>query len=100
MNDGSFSNTTAAALHTQRLDKWLWHARFVKTRPLTVRLITVGHVRVNKIKALAPAKLIRIGDVLTIALDTHLHVIRIMGLAERRESFTKASQLYQHIETN
>ncbi|SOR27543.1 protein of unknown function [Methylorubrum extorquens] len=51
----------------QRLDKWLWFARFARTRSMAARLVSDGHVRVNGTRADAPAKAIHCGDVLTVA---------------------------------
>ena len=84
-------NEAAAA---QRLDKWLWHARFARTRGAAQDLILAGHVRVNRDKAKAASKLVRVGDVLTLALGRGVVVVRIAGLVERRVSAERAAELY------
>src|ERR1039458_9208131 len=61
----------------QRLDKWLWFARVVRTRTLAGRLVGDGHVRVNAQRIETPAKPVRPGDVLTIALERRVRVLRI-----------------------
>jgi ribosome-associated heat shock protein Hsp15 len=79
----------------QRIDKWLWHARFARTRSAAQRLALSGHVRVNRDKDFAASRLVRPGDVLTLALGRGVRVIRIRGIAERRGSFEEAQQLYE-----
>ena len=80
-----------------RIDKWLWHARVAKTRTLAARLIADGHVRVNGTKADAPAKAVKPGDVLTIALERTVRVYRVVGLGERRGPATEARELYEDL---
>jgi ribosome-associated heat shock protein Hsp15 len=77
-----------------RLDKWLWHARLCKTRSLAARLIAEGKVRVNTVRVSKPATLVRIGDGITFARDGRVHVLRILGLGERRGPAPEARQLY------
>ena len=79
----------------QRIDKWLWHARFARTRGAAQKLALSGHVRVNREKVTAASRLVREGDVLTIALGRGVTVLRICGIAERRGSAAEARQLYQ-----
>ena len=86
------SDTPAAA--RQRLDKWLWFARIVKTRSLAARLVEDGHVRVNGSRAEVPAKGIKPGDVLTVALDRQVRVLRVEAPGERRGPYEEARTLY------
>ena len=79
----------------QRIDKWLWHARFARTRSAAQRLALSGHVRVNREKVVAASRLVRRGDVLTLALGPGVRVVRICGIAERRGSFDEARLLYE-----
>jgi ribosome-associated heat shock protein Hsp15 len=65
---------------TQRLDKWLWFARVAKTRTRAAKLVSSGHVRVNARRIDAPAKTVAPGDVLTIALEREVRVLRIRDL--------------------
>ena len=60
----------------QRLDKWLWFARVARTRSLAARLVAEGHVRLNARRIETPAKGVGPGDVLTIALERHVRVLR------------------------
>lgn len=80
----------------QRIDKWLWHARFAKTRGGAQRLALSGHVRINRDKVTSASRLVRPGDVLTLALRRGVvQVIRIRALAERRGGFEAAQHLYE-----
>ena len=79
----------------QRIDKWLWHARFARTRSAAQRLALSGQVRVNREKDFAASRLVRPGDVLTLALGRGVRVIRICAIADRRGSFEDAQRLYQ-----
>lgn len=80
-----------------RLDKWLWHARVVKTRSLAGKLVESGHVRVNGTRTDAPAKPVRPGDVLTIALERTVRVLKVVGLGERRGPATEARELFDDL---
>lgn len=68
----------------QRIDKWLWHARTVRTRSDAAALISAGHVRLNGQKISAPSQLVRIGDVVTVALDRSVRIIEVIGFADKR----------------
>lgn len=79
----------------QRIDKWLWHARFARTRGAAQQLARSGHIRVNRDKVRDASRLVRPGDVLTMSLRRGVRVIRILGIAERRDSFALARLLYE-----
>ena len=81
----------------QRLDKWLWFARLVKTRVLAVRLVEAGDVRVNRLRVAKPGHDVKPGDVLTILLHGHVRVLRIRGLAPRRGASAQAVTLYEDL---
>jgi ribosome-associated heat shock protein Hsp15 len=83
----------------QRLDKWLWHARVVKARSSAAELVTSGHVRVNGVRETSPGHGVKSGDVLTIALDRSVRVLKITGFAERRGDATAARVLYDDLES-
>jgi ribosome-associated heat shock protein Hsp15 len=78
----------------QRLDKWLWFARFAKTRTLAAKLVTSGFVRLNGQRTDNAAKAVAVGDVITIALARATLVVRVEGLGERRGPAPEARQLY------
>lgn len=77
-----------------RLDKWLWQARFFKTRSLAARQIGDGHVRLNGARVLKPAQAVGPGDVLTFAQGRQIRVVRIEALGERRGPAPEAQTLY------
>jgi len=79
----------------QRLDKWLWFARIVKTRQAAASLVEQGHVRLNRVKVAKPAHYVRPGDVLTIVLNARVRVLHVEGLALRRGPATAARLLYR-----
>jgi ribosome-associated heat shock protein Hsp15 len=78
----------------QRLDKWLWFARFAKSRTLAAKLVQSGFVRVNGRRAEDPAKALAVGDVVTIALGRTTAVVRVEALGERRGPAPQARLLY------
>ncbi len=84
-----------AGTERQRIDKWLWHARVVRTREAAAALAAGGHVRINGARALAPAAPVRIGDVVTIALDHGVRVLRVCGFASRRSDADEARRLFE-----
>jgi ribosome-associated heat shock protein Hsp15 len=81
----------------QRVDKWLWFARIVKSRTLAAKLVTEGRIRVNAVRIDTPAKAIGPGDVLTIALERDVKVLRILANGERRGPYSEARLLYEEI---
>ncbi len=81
----------------QRLDKWLWHARVVRTRSAAAELAASGYVRINGVRAQQAAKPVIPGDVVTIALRDRVLVLEVIGFSERRGSFVEASKLYREI---
>ena len=70
----------------QRVDKWLWHARVVRTRAAAADLAASGHVRINGRRVDAPSRAVRPGDVVTVALDRAVRVLKVVAFAERRGS--------------
>jgi ribosome-associated heat shock protein Hsp15 len=81
----------------QRIDKWLWHARVVRTRSAAAALAVSGHVRVNGARVEAPAKPVRVGDVVTIALDARVRVLKVTGFAPRRGDAAAGQALYEDL---
>jgi len=92
------ANLGAPALDRQRIDKWLWHARVVRTRSAAAALATAGHVRINGARVDAPSRAVRTGDVVTVALDRAVRVLKVLGFAERRGSADDARLLCETIE--
>ena len=79
---------------SQRLDKWLWAARFYKTRSLAVEAINGGKVHANGQRA-KPSRTIRPGDELTISQPPYEYVIEVLGLQKQRRPASEAQLLYQ-----
>ena len=77
-----------------RVDKWLWHARFFKTRTLATRLAAAGNIRINGRKQSRASASIRIGDVLTFPLNRHIRLIEVVALSTRRGPAAEAQALY------
>jgi ribosome-associated heat shock protein Hsp15 len=80
-----------------RLDKWLWFARIVKTREIAKELAESGHVRINGQRATSASRLVRIGDVLTVALPSRVRVLKVADVAERRGPAAAGAALYEEI---
>ena len=85
-------------MERQRLDKWLWHARVVKARTSAAALIEAGHVRVNGTREKAPGHPVKLGDVLTIALDHSVRILKVSGFSERRGDATAARVLFEDLQ--
>ena len=77
-----------------RLDKWLWQARFFKSRSIAAELIAEGHVRVNGTRISRPGRDIAQGDTLTFPQGNRIRVIRVLALGIRRGPATEAQALY------
>jgi len=77
-----------------RLDKWLWAARFYKTRSLAAEAVEKGKVEVNGERA-KRAKLLQAGDSLTIRLGPYQHIVTVRAVSERRGPASVAAKLYE-----
>jgi len=80
---------------TTRIDKWLFHARFYRTRPLAQAAASSGKVRLNGARIDKPGHALKCGDVLTLGRGTDVVAIRVLALAERRGPATEARALYE-----
>lgn len=88
------------AADRQRLDRWVWHARVVRSRADAAELIRAGHVRLDGARVTAPGQMVRAGQVLTVALDHRIRVLRVLSFSERRGDATSASELFDEITEN
>jgi ribosome-associated heat shock protein Hsp15 len=88
-----------AAVPCQRIDKWLWHARMVRTRTDAAALAQAGFVRINGKRITAPGQKVARGDVVTLALDRSVKVIEVQGFCERRGAAPAARALYREMAT-
>jgi ribosome-associated heat shock protein Hsp15 len=93
---GSGDNVDAAN-GGQRLDKWLWSARFFKTRTRAAQLCAEGKIRMSGRVINKAHVTVRIGDVLTFPLGRHIRVIKVLALAGRRGPATEAHGLYEDL---
>jgi ribosome-associated heat shock protein Hsp15 len=78
-----------------RIDKWLWHARFHKTRALAQAAAMKGHIRLNGRRIEKASTEVRIGDMLTVPRSNGVVVVRVLGCGIRRGPATEAQALYE-----
>jgi ribosome-associated heat shock protein Hsp15 len=97
MTDDANEATENVGSGTQRLDKWLWFARVVRTRTLAAGLVTDGRVRVNRTRSLKPSQTVRPGDVITVAVGPHVRVLEVAAPGERRGPAEEAQQLFRDL---
>ena len=79
----------------QRLDKWLWHARFVRTRTAAAGLCATGRVRLDGRSVAKPSQPVRPGHVLTFPQGDRIRVVEVLALAERRGPADTVAGLYR-----
>ena len=77
-----------------RIDKWLWAARFFKTRSLAVQEIERGHVQINQLDV-KPAREVKVGDVITVVQTKVPRTVVVKGISEQRGPATVAQLLYE-----
>ena len=80
-----------------RIDKWLFAARFFKTRALAAEAIDRGRVAINDQK-IKPAKTVAVGDRVEIRINNYQYTIEVLGLSNKRDSAPQAQQLYRETE--
>ncbi|MEL0107648.1 MAG: RNA-binding S4 domain-containing protein [Rhodospirillales bacterium] len=81
-----------------RIDKWLWYARFFKSRSLAAKQCNDKRIRINGEAGVKAHHLIKAGDVLTFPKGPHIRVIKIIALATRRGPAPEAQALYEDLE--
>lgn len=86
-----------AAEAALRLDKWLWHARFFKSRSLAAAFCAEGRLRLNRRHIDRASAPVRVGDVLTFPLGNAIRVVRVLALGQRRGPPAEARTLYQDL---
>jgi ribosome-associated heat shock protein Hsp15 len=82
---------------TQRLDKWLWFARIVKSRTLAAGLVVDGKVRVNREPTQKPSQTVRPGDVVTLSVHRQVRVLKVLEPGTRRGPAKEAAMLYEDL---
>jgi len=80
-----------------RIDKWLWHARFFKTRTIAQSFVQAGKVRLNSVRVEKPGHAVKPGDVLTFAKGRNVMIVEISAIAARRGPASEAQTLYKDI---
>lgn len=83
-----------------RLDKWLWQARFFRSRHLAAEVIEAGHVRVNGTRITRPGRDVSEGDTLTFPQGSRIRVVRILAHSQRRGPAVEAQALYLDLDTS
>jgi len=81
----------------QRLDSWLWCARFARQRTQCADLAASGLIRINRIATDKPHARVRPGDILTVPLQARVRVVRVLALSERRGAASEAGTLYEDL---
>lgn len=88
----------APATQKLRIDKWLWHARFFKTRSLAAKLVSGGHLRLNSTRIAKPSVMVAAGDILTFPQARDIRVVKVVALGERRGPAPEAQALYEDLD--
>ena len=97
MKSRAGSRTESSSEEGLRLDKWLWQARFFKTRPLAASLAEKGRIRINQMRVSKPHYRLRPGDVLTFPQGKTVRVVRVVALGTRRGPASEAQGLYEDL---
>lgn len=88
------SNDEDARSDSQRIDKWMWFARVVKSRTLAAELVTEGKVRLNRVRVEKASQAVRPGDVLTIVLGPRVRILEVRAGGTRRGPAAEAQTLF------
>ena len=83
-----------------RIDKWLWHARFYRSRALAQEASESGIVRLNGARVMKPGQAIKRGDVVTVPLGREILAVRVVAFGERRGPAAEARALYEIVAGN
>ena len=97
MSTGHGTGTEAAGREAQRVDRWLWFVRAVKSRTLAAGLVEDGRVRINRAKAVKSSQTVKPGDVLTITVGPRVRILKVVALGERRGPPSEAQGLYEDL---
>ena len=84
--------------HSIRIDKWLWFARFFKSRSLATKLVQGSRVRINREVIAKPSATVKAGDVLTFPQARQIRVIKVLALGDRRGPAPEAQALYEDLD--
>lgn len=89
--------TTASGDGSQRLDKWLWFVRVIKSRTQAAGLVTDGRVRLNRLRVDKPSQVVRPGDVVTVTVRGHVRVLKVVAAGSRRGPPSEARTLFEDL---
>lgn len=81
-----------------RIDRWLWNARFCKTRAIAQDKAAAGHIRINGHRVEKASASVRVGDVMTLPTGGKVLALRVLSLGERRGPAVEARTLYELIQ--
>lgn len=81
----------------QRVDKFLWFARFFKSRTLAASIVAEGRVRINGARCEKPSAIVKLGDVLTFPAGPRVRVVKVLGGGVRRGPASEAQTLYEDL---
>jgi ribosome-associated heat shock protein Hsp15 len=81
----------------QRIDRWLWFTRVIKSRTSAAELVTEGKVRINRVRAEKPSQLVKPGDVLTVGLGARVRILEVVAPGIRRGPAPEAQTLYKDL---
>ncbi len=81
-------------MERQRIDRWLWHARIMKTRSQAADLAAGGHIRVNRDKVRKASHTVKVGDVITLYWGGRVRVLEVAGFSAKRGPAVEAETLY------
>ena len=95
--DNDDTDDAPAGATNQRVDRWLWFVRAVKSRTLAAGLVSDGRVRINRAKAEKPSQTVKPGDVLTLTVGPRLRILKVVGLGQRRGPPAEAQTLYEDL---
>ena len=88
---------TQEAAPSLRADKWLWYARFFKTRTLASKVCAAGKLRIAGNATAKAHQKVKVGDVLTFPQGRHIRVVKVLALGERRGPASEAQGLYEDL---
>ena len=94
---GTEEEIEPAGATSQRVDRWLWFVRLVKSRTLAAGLVSNGRVRINRLKVEKPSHTVKPGDVLTITVGPRLKILKVVALGLRRGPPSEAQALYEDL---
>lgn len=83
--------------HSLRIDKWLWYARFFKSRSAATRFVCSGKIRINRRPICKASQPLKAGDILTFVWNDAVRVVQVCALGERRGPPSEAGSLYEDL---